>query len=125
MFPFIFFFNDTATTEIYTLPLHDALPICLAGKHSRAAERSRARGLAVTPGYARPGGGRRAAGTPGAGERRRPAALSGYPCRSPTRGRAGHAQRGRWQPLRSRPPARDLTLTIAAASRGGGGARPA
>src|SRR2546421_6306460 len=23
-----FFFNDTATTEIYTLPLHDALPIC-------------------------------------------------------------------------------------------------
>src|SRR5256885_3651114 len=26
-FPF-FFFNDTATTEIYTLSLHDALPIC-------------------------------------------------------------------------------------------------
>src|SRR6185437_17081429 len=24
---FIFFFNDTATTEIYTLSLHDALPI--------------------------------------------------------------------------------------------------
>src|SRR2546428_8923401 len=24
----IFFFNDTATTEIYTLSLHDALPIC-------------------------------------------------------------------------------------------------
>src|SRR2546421_3666891 len=24
-----FFFNDTATTEIYTLSLHDALPICL------------------------------------------------------------------------------------------------
>src|SRR2546430_8587160 len=24
---FFFFFNDTATTEIYTLPLHDALPI--------------------------------------------------------------------------------------------------
>src|SRR3712207_7172711 len=23
-----FFFNDTATTEIYTLSLHDALPIC-------------------------------------------------------------------------------------------------
>src|SRR2546422_3726771 len=31
---FIFFFNDTATTEIYTLSLHDALPICL-----RLAER--------------------------------------------------------------------------------------
>src|SRR5258706_13942985 len=28
---FFFFFNDTATTEIYTLSLHDALPICLCG----------------------------------------------------------------------------------------------
>src|SRR2546426_6966633 len=27
-FPIFFFFNDTATTEIYTLSLHDALPIC-------------------------------------------------------------------------------------------------
>src|SRR5438132_9250742 len=27
LLPF-FFFNDTATTEIYTLSLHDALPIC-------------------------------------------------------------------------------------------------
>src|SRR2546429_6571303 len=27
--PFFFFFNDTATTEIYTLSLHDALPISL------------------------------------------------------------------------------------------------
>src|SRR2546426_10613085 len=27
---FFFFFNDTATTEIYTLSLHDALPISLA-----------------------------------------------------------------------------------------------
>src|SRR3712207_7624446 len=26
----VFFFNDTATTEIYTLSLHDALPICSA-----------------------------------------------------------------------------------------------
>src|SRR5690349_24186331 len=26
-----FFFNDTATTEIYTLSLHDALPICAGG----------------------------------------------------------------------------------------------
>src|SRR5437762_499995 len=25
---FFFFFNDSATTEIYTLSLHDALPIC-------------------------------------------------------------------------------------------------
>src|SRR2546422_5687770 len=28
LFVFFFFFNDTATTEIYTLSLHDALPIC-------------------------------------------------------------------------------------------------
>src|SRR2546425_3150677 len=27
LFSFLFFFNDTATTEIYTLSLHDALPI--------------------------------------------------------------------------------------------------
>src|SRR2546423_2654232 len=26
-YPMFFFFNDTATTEIYTLSLHDALPI--------------------------------------------------------------------------------------------------
>src|SRR5256885_7276089 len=29
-FFFFFFFNDTATTEIYTLSLHDALPISIA-----------------------------------------------------------------------------------------------
>src|SRR2546429_6905449 len=29
-FSFFFFFNDTATTEIYTLSLHDALPISYA-----------------------------------------------------------------------------------------------
>src|SRR5215475_14693988 len=29
---FFFFFNDTATTEIYTLSLHDALPICRPGR---------------------------------------------------------------------------------------------
>src|SRR5690348_17551187 len=29
----LFFFNDTATTEIYTLSLHDALPISLVGEH--------------------------------------------------------------------------------------------
>src|SRR5829696_4715751 len=36
IFFFFFFFNDTATTEIYTLSLHDALPIWL----SRARYRS-------------------------------------------------------------------------------------
>src|SRR2546430_17156166 len=41
-----FFFNDTATTEIYTLSLHDALPIwctilisTLAGSEGRVTER--------------------------------------------------------------------------------------
>src|SRR5256885_11802014 len=32
-----FFFNDTATTEIYTLSLHDALPISRPGKAPRQA----------------------------------------------------------------------------------------
>src|SRR5256885_3235689 len=31
---FFFFFNDTATTEIYTLSLHDALPILFPNCHS-------------------------------------------------------------------------------------------
>src|SRR5256885_2431332 len=44
---FFFFFNDTATTEIYTLSLHDALPIsraraagarCGPGRRGRAAQ---------------------------------------------------------------------------------------
>src|SRR2546425_3973229 len=35
MFFFFFFFNDTATTEIYTLSLHDALPISIAGRVRR------------------------------------------------------------------------------------------
>src|SRR6185503_21336982 len=37
--PCLFFFNDTATTEIYTLSLHDALPISRAGT-SRAPGRT-------------------------------------------------------------------------------------
>src|SRR2546430_8993916 len=55
---FFFFFNDTATTEIYTLSLHDALPISTqrrpaphhrgsaarAGGGARAADRARAGG---------------------------------------------------------------------------------
>src|SRR5258708_22040716 len=34
-----FFFNDTATTEIYTLSLHDALPICLSGVRASGTAR--------------------------------------------------------------------------------------
>src|SRR5207253_10724577 len=32
---FFFFFNDPATTDIYTLSLHDALPISNAGRQQR------------------------------------------------------------------------------------------
>src|SRR5258708_24580570 len=35
----VFFFNDTATTEIYTLSLHDALPIYLCVIRWRDAKR--------------------------------------------------------------------------------------
>src|SRR2546430_10467424 len=35
-----FFFNDTATTEIYTLSLHDALPISLPRRVVRAGQRN-------------------------------------------------------------------------------------
>src|SRR5690348_17895280 len=38
----IFFFNDPATTEIYTLSLHDALPI--SGRRRRRPVRQRGRG---------------------------------------------------------------------------------
>src|SRR2546427_7798411 len=38
-----FFFNDTATTEIYTLSLHDALPISGPRGSTRARPRSRPR----------------------------------------------------------------------------------
>src|SRR2546426_1844729 len=36
---FFFFFNDTATTEIYTLSLHDALPISSSGAASTSTGR--------------------------------------------------------------------------------------
>src|SRR6266536_3871168 len=39
LFIFSFFVNDTATTEIYTLSLHDALPISPYGVAKLAAER--------------------------------------------------------------------------------------
>src|SRR5260370_3993859 len=41
-----FFFNDTATTEIYTLSLHDALPISRdVTRHGEGAEGARALGV--------------------------------------------------------------------------------
>src|SRR2546422_8221847 len=48
-----FFFNDTATTEIYTLSLHDALPISLPGADRDAPRGDGAPGSA--PRAAHPG----------------------------------------------------------------------
>src|SRR2546429_9892150 len=44
----VVFFNDTATTEIYTLSLHDALPISLDGSRAAMLRASR-----LEPGVAR------------------------------------------------------------------------
>src|SRR2546422_11302593 len=41
MCSFFFFFNDTATTEIYTLSLHDALPILYLWERSFVSGRTR------------------------------------------------------------------------------------
>src|SRR3712207_8345394 len=38
MYAVFFFFNDTATTEIYTLSLHDALPISAPQRHRHAVD---------------------------------------------------------------------------------------
>src|SRR3712207_9486124 len=46
----IFFFNDTATTEIYTLSLHDALPICHAPVVVEGGGTRKRHGLAVRRG---------------------------------------------------------------------------
>src|SRR3989304_3360736 len=48
-----FFFNDTATTEIYTLPLHDALPIC--SRRARCAPHATRRAFRRSPASGRPG----------------------------------------------------------------------
>src|SRR2546430_7631245 len=61
MILFLFFFNDTATTEIYTLSLHDALPIS-AASCSTAAPCSAARAAPSSPSL--PGAARRCAASP-------------------------------------------------------------
>src|SRR2546430_12478951 len=52
LFFFFFFFNDPATTEIYTLSLHDALPISL-GLARRGSGLVRADSR-ICPGHRRP-----------------------------------------------------------------------
>src|SRR5687768_18296778 len=54
VFFFFFFFNDTATTEIYTLSLHDALPICSRGRSQSRPRRTRRPRRPDRPGPATP-----------------------------------------------------------------------
>src|SRR5260370_33244024 len=46
---FFFFFNDTATTEIYTLSLHDALPISAKGLGAKEWNNSLKTKLSLLP----------------------------------------------------------------------------
>src|SRR2546425_7840256 len=46
---YFFFFNDTATTEIYTLSLHDALPISMSLCWSSMASRVSLKGTHKSP----------------------------------------------------------------------------
>src|SRR2546425_2445177 len=55
-----FFFNDTATTEIYTLSLHDALPISTRCSSTTCASRT-SRASAWRPRFSRPTTGKRSA----------------------------------------------------------------
>src|SRR2546430_12492134 len=48
--PFFFFFNDTATTEIYTLSLHDALPIYFCSRSASNGIASAAASAVRSPG---------------------------------------------------------------------------
>src|SRR3712207_9464797 len=56
MMTVFFFFNDTATTEIYTLSLHDALPICPRRPHQAPLAVGR-RGRRAAPGEVGEGAG--------------------------------------------------------------------
>src|SRR2546426_12818615 len=47
---FFFFFNDTATTEIYTLSLHDALPILSGASHPKRSGCTRLTWVAASAG---------------------------------------------------------------------------
>src|SRR2546428_4960142 len=75
-----FFFNDTATTEIYTLSLHDALPICRPRAEPAGGPRGRGRARRPGPAAARSG---------------RPPAPAAPPARAPPRRPARRAHRGR------------------------------
>src|SRR2546426_11483370 len=102
MYFFLFFFNDTATTEIYTLSLHDALPILTrdgldASTRSpphRSPQPSRVLGRRRDLSD-RSGGGRRASGGGRAARARQMGGSDGHPARAPgRRERDGRGRRG-------------------------------
>src|SRR3712207_7646903 len=71
---FFFFFNDTATTEIYTLSLHDALPIW---EDAIPVPTIRSRGMRITAtGLSPPPGSRVRARESGRGEDRKSTRLN-------------------------------------------------
>src|SRR3989441_6903638 len=97
---FFFFFNDTATTEIYTLSLHDALPI---SRHHRVRHRVRrdpadphperqVQGVGGDHRHARPDGRRGEEG---------PIAREGRSAHSPEQPDPGPGQPGRGEGARS------------------------
>src|SRR5256886_15744238 len=101
----IFFFNDTATTEIYPLPLHGALPILGAARAPRARRAPGRLAARRAGGRPAPGGRLSALGSAPQGARRDrgarrqgdPAAEPPRPCRSEER-RVGEEGRSRWSP---------------------------
>src|ERR1041385_2001825 len=62
LFAYVFFFNETATTEIYPLSLHDALPICRRAPSCGVSATRRAARQLPSPVVHRPG--RRVAARP-------------------------------------------------------------
>src|SRR5256885_16679788 len=83
-----FFFNDTATTEIYTLSLHDALPIYEGGKPAARARRRTARGGLRPEGRPVPAG-QEHADDHDSGSAAHPSALRCVAARPPTPARPG------------------------------------
>src|SRR5256885_14535035 len=95
-----FFFNDTATTEIYTLSLHDALPILLAQRLELALQLG---GSFIRDGrdaqHGGVGGPRREGGQGGGGQ---------HAGSRPAPRRAGRREVGPgWGPFKQPPPPRD------------------
>src|SRR3989442_13553067 len=104
---FFFFFNDTATTEIYTLSLHDALPIWPDARRRRHALGARVQLPLRGPGGANhPAGLARERDAPLGGDRRGPVAPRRD--RAATRGGGGrHRARGAGLPRETRVGRRD------------------